>query len=286
LRKLATRQVVFSGGEALLNPGFFDFCRLLKAEGLHITLLSSGLLLRQHAAQIIENVDDVIVSLDGDPRIHDQIRGIEGAYLKMKSGIQALKQLNPGFPVTGRTVIDKMNFFAWPSIIDSAKDLQLNQISFLPADVSSEAFNRQVPWDAEKKSAIMPDLADLTKLKVVIEGLVQNYQHDFQSRFIAESPQKLYRLYDYYRALHGLTPFPYKKCNAPWVSAVVEPDGDVRPCFFHPATGSIKQQTLTDAINNPIARAFRKELANGENDICRRCVCSLYLAPGANPLPK
>src|SRR3954462_87425 len=45
LKKFGTRQIVFSGGEALLNPNFFQLCRMLKKEKMHITLLSTGLTL-------------------------------------------------------------------------------------------------------------------------------------------------------------------------------------------------------------------------------------------------
>ena len=44
--------------------------------------------------------------------------------------------------------------------------------------------------------------------------------------------------------------FPYKKCNAPWVSTVMEADGTVRPCFFHEAYGNIKSGTLESIINS------------------------------------
>src|SRR5271169_3020389 len=43
LKKLGTREVVMSGGEALLNPNFFSFCRILRKEMIKITLLSTGL---------------------------------------------------------------------------------------------------------------------------------------------------------------------------------------------------------------------------------------------------
>src|SRR5579872_4722251 len=43
LRRLGTRQVLLSGGEALLNPKFFDLCAILKRESIRITLLSTGL---------------------------------------------------------------------------------------------------------------------------------------------------------------------------------------------------------------------------------------------------
>src|SRR5580693_8694780 len=42
LKKLGTRQVAMSGGEALLNANFFRLCELLKQNGIKIALLSTG----------------------------------------------------------------------------------------------------------------------------------------------------------------------------------------------------------------------------------------------------
>src|SRR4051812_15274409 len=38
LKRFGTRQVVMSGGEALLHPAFFSLCRMLRKEGIHVTL--------------------------------------------------------------------------------------------------------------------------------------------------------------------------------------------------------------------------------------------------------
>src|SRR3954451_11766291 len=48
LKKLETRQVLMSGGEAMLNPKFFSLCQLLKDAGIKITLLSTGLTLARN----------------------------------------------------------------------------------------------------------------------------------------------------------------------------------------------------------------------------------------------
>ena len=79
-----------------------------------------------------------------------------------------------------------------------------------------------------------------------------------------------------YLALAGRAPFPAVQCNAPWVSAVLEPDGNVRPCFFHPAYGSAAEG-LEEAMNSPQAIAFRQSLDVERDETCRRCVCSLNL---------
>jgi radical SAM protein with 4Fe4S-binding SPASM domain len=78
-----------------------------------------------------------------------------------------------------------------------------------------------------------------------------------------------------------MNPYPYKKCNAPWVSTVVEADGTVRPCFFHPPMGNIREQSLPDILNGAAAIEFRKTLDIDLNPTCMRCVCYLHLPPRA-----
>lgn len=281
LRRLGTRQVVMSGGEALLNRNFFALCDILKREDIRITLLSTGLLLEKHADAILDKVSDVIVSLDGDESLHDRIRNIPGAFRKLKEGVEALHSRRPGFRITGRTVIHRWNFRSWSAIIDAARAMGLDQISFLPADVTSEAFNRSDPWEAPRQHEILPSAEELPLLQEILQGVIRDHAESFASGFIAESPARLLKIGQYYSASYGLDPFPYKKCNAPWVSAVVEADGAVRPCFFLPAFGNIREQSLTDILNDQSAVRFRKTLDMGTNPTCVRCVCYLNLPPRA-----
>lgn len=279
LRKFNTRLVLMSGGEALLNSNFFFFCQLLKQEGIRIHLLSTGILLARHAQALTEWVDEIIVSLDGDPATHDRIRNMPGTFNKMSAGIAAIRAINPSYRITARTVIHRLNFAIWPSIIDTAKEAGIDQVSFLPADISSNAFNREVPWDEEKQNELLPDLGELEKMNAVIQGLYNSHSADFNTHFIAESRKKIMDIFHYYAAFYGFNEFPFKKCNAPWVSTVIEADGTVRPCFFHEAHGNIKTQRLDNIINSPQAMAFRKTLNMAENETCRRCVCYLHLSP-------
>src|SRR5215510_13607406 len=83
LKKLGTQQVLMSGGEALLNPNFFSFCEILNRQNIKVTLLSTGITLEKHAEQIVQHVNDVIVSLDGDQPTHDMIRNIPNAFQKL-----------------------------------------------------------------------------------------------------------------------------------------------------------------------------------------------------------
>ena len=280
LKKLDTQQVVMSGGEALLNPNFFRFCEILQKQNIKVSLLSTGLTLKKHAEQLVTWVNDIIVSLDGNEETHNSIRNIPDAFQKLKEGVYSIKSLAPDFKITARTVIHRLNFRHWADIIESAKEIGVNQISFLPADVSSHAFNREVLWSDQRQHEILLNKNEVQELKTVTENIIEDYAADFNSRFIAEAPEKLRKIYSYYAAFYGLNPFPYKKCNAPWVSAVVEADGTVRPCFFHAPLGNIREHSLSAILNNEKSIAFRKNLDMNTDSTCVKCVCYLNLSPG------
>lgn len=280
-KKLGTTQVVMSGGEALLNPNFFTFCKMLKTHGIRITLLSTGLTLKKHAPSIVKYVGEVIVSLDGDEATHNYIRNIPGAYARLAEGINEIRSIHPNYRITGRTVIHKINFRVWPNIIESAMALGLNQVSFLPADVSSHAFNREVLWSDQRQHEVLPDIQELSILKNVLESVIERFPAAFETKFIAEDKNKLRKIATYYEASYGLTGYPYKKCNAPWVSTVVEADGTVRPCFFHASIGNIRQASLENILNGDTGMNFRRNLDMDSNPTCKKCVCHLHVSPSA-----
>ena len=280
LKKFGTREVVMSGGEALLNPNFFRFCEILRQQNIKVSLLSTGLSLKRNVDQVLRWVDNIIVSLDGDEELHDRIRNIPNAFQKLREGVRIIKSIEPKFRITARTVIHKLNFRVWNSVIDCAKEMGLDQISFLPADVSSHAFNREVLWNENRQHEILVEQNELSELSVTTETIIENYAGDFESRFIAESPAKLRKIYSYYAAFYHLNPFPYKKCNAPWVSTVIEADGTVRPCFFHEPLGNIRHGSLEGILNSKESVGFRRDLDMDSNPTCVKCVCYLNLPPG------
>lgn len=127
---------------------------------------------------------------------------------------------------------------------------------------------------------------ELTEFKAVLDKLVELFKSEIESGFIAESAEKLNRIFTYYCAVHGLCDFPYKKCNAPWVSTVIEADGTVKPCFFHPPLGNIRKNSLMEVLNSETGKKFRRELNMDENDTCKTCVCYLNLGASVNPSNK
>jgi MoaA/NifB/PqqE/SkfB family radical SAM enzyme len=283
LRKLGVEWVVLSGGEALMHSNLWALCAQLKELPVKITLLSTGLLLKRYAADVVQWCDEVVVSLDGSRDVHDSIRNIPRAFERLAEGVAALKEIDPAFRVTGRCVVQRRNFDDLPNIVDAAEQVGLDQISFLAVDVSSSAFNRPKPWGDERISDVALSPNDIEALETIVDELIRRRPDAFASGFIAESPEKLRRIPRYFAALNGDGEFPRTECNAPWVSAVIETDGTVRPCFFHAAYGNVNDRPLGEILNSTEARAFRAGLDVTRDEICRKCVCTLNLAPTAGP---
>jgi Fe-coproporphyrin III synthase len=277
MRALNVKWVVFSGGEPLMHSDLPSLCRLLRREGVRLTLLTAGLILETHAGAVAEWMDEVIVSLDGPSETHDHIRAVPNAFMRLERGIQALRRLRPELPIRGRCTIQKNNFSALCETVRTAHELKLNSISFLAADVSSDAFNRPEGWPAERQQGIALDEAEVDALDDEIESLLRDYSEDIESGFVVENTDKLRRISRHFRTHLGQADGVSPRCNAPWVSAVVESDGAVRPCFFHRPFGNIHDRTLADVLNGDEALDFRRQLDVATDPICRKCVCSLFL---------
>jgi MoaA/NifB/PqqE/SkfB family radical SAM enzyme len=276
-RRLRVQWVVFSGGEPQMHTDLQALCRLLRAEGIRLTLLTAGLLLEVQAASLAGTIDDVIVSLDGPPEIHDQIRRVPRAFEKLARGVQALRRHKPGMAIRGRSTVQKANCSHLRGTIATARQLGLDSISFLAADLTSDAFNRPGGWPAERQDKVALRAEEIAVLEQEVECIIQQHSEDIASGYVVENAEKLRRIVHHFRAQIGELPPVAPSCNAPWVSAVIEADGAVRPCFFHPPLGNIHEKALIDILNSGAAVDFRRELDIPNNPICQKCVCSLYI---------
>ena len=279
-RRLGIRRVVLSGGEALMHSNLWELCDILRAADIGITILSTGLMLRRHATDLVLRCDDVVVSLDGPQAIHDQIRNVPRAFARLADGVAAVKAADPTVLVTGRCTVQRANYHALRATVAAARSMGLDRISFLAADVSSDAFNRPDGWNEERVGQVALGADDLPLLAAEIDALEREWAGAFASGYIAESPEKLRRrLSQYFAALLGMDGFFPNDCNAPWVSSVIESDGTVRPCFFQPPLGNIHSDGgLSAILNSPQAIAWRQGLDVRRDAICRKCVCTLALS--------
>lgn len=274
---LGVRWVLLSGGEAMQHPEWDKIARLFAAQGVHVMLLTNGLLLRKQLDRVIASVDEVIISLDGgNAETYEAIRGVD-AFDLIFDGIDGLKAA--GMPVTTRTTVQQANFREMPQIVEVGLAHNVDTISFLAIDVSNPfAFGNR---DTELSPGAL-SLAETDELSLIIDSMNTHFAEYFESGQIAESPQKLNRiLVQYFRALQGEGEFDTPRCNAPHFSTVIEVDGRLRPCYFLPSYGRLKPdgERLQQAINWNAAQDLRRAYRKGQRKECHTCVCPLYKGP-------
>ncbi len=272
IRKLKVQYVLISGGEPLKNQSLWTFCRSLRQLGVKVVLLSTGLLLESNAEEIVTSFDQLTISIDGSPSVHDRIRQMNGCAEQLAAGIKAILACRPEFAIVGRTVVQKLNCEELDTVVRFGAELGLRAVSFVAADVTTTAFNRPTPWDEPKISQVALSHADLCKLSRSIELLLTDHSKEFERGFILSTPAQLWDIYRYYKALLGQCEFPPVKCRAPWISAVLEAEGCLRPCFFHAPYGNVGAKGLVEILNSKEAMRFRRELKVSRNEICQRCV--------------
>jgi Fe-coproporphyrin III synthase len=275
--ELGVQWVLLSGGEAMQHPQWAEIAQKFRAVGVHVMLLTNGLLLRKQAQDVITSVDEVILSLDGgNAATYEAIRGVDAFDLLME-GVDAIRA--GGIPVTIRTTVQQANFREIPQIIDVALAHDVNTISFLAVDVSN-------PFAFGDRDLLTPNgglsYAEIAELERIIEAVAVRYAAAYQTGRMAESPEKLRRtLAQYFRALSGNGDFPRPPCNAPHFSTVIEVDGRLRPCYFLPTYGRLQPEgeRLPQAINWDAAQELRKAYRTGQRRECEKCVCPLYKSP-------
>jgi MoaA/NifB/PqqE/SkfB family radical SAM enzyme len=177
--------------------------------------------------------------------------------------------------------LQRGNFRQLPAFVHLARELGAHQVSFLAVDVANpHAFGRTDDFVSDL--ALGPK--DLPQLEQILDSMEQDYREEFRSGFIAESPQKLRRILQYFTAIRGLGPYPPVRCNAPEFSAVIGATGRVQPCFFISGpldariseTGAQLGRDLGSVLNSSGMSALREDIRAGVRAECKTCVCSMW----------
>jgi MoaA/NifB/PqqE/SkfB family radical SAM enzyme len=84
--------IILSGGEALLHPQFGEVCSIVRSLNGYIALSSNGILVPQYIGLFRRN-DGIQISIDGNSRVHDFIRGA-GSYENAMRALRLLDENN------------------------------------------------------------------------------------------------------------------------------------------------------------------------------------------------
>jgi Fe-coproporphyrin III synthase len=277
--------------EPLIHAGILDFCREIVGRGFYCSITTNGFLLPQRAEALVDiGVDEITVSIDGPPAIHDAIRGRKGSFDRLYAGVE---KLNAARARAGRrtprvrisTTITDLSYPALRACLAAVAPLQPDGVNFAHlsyiSDAMAAAHNAIYTGELGVAHSCLGemDLAsmDLARLAEEIAGV----------RALAADPAAgcppvafhpdlttVAELGRYYQR-----PEEYvggRRCADPFKMMMVKTDGTVIPahsrCYNYPV-GRVQDTPLPQIWNNARYAGFRRLLhgAGGTLPACTRC---------------
>ncbi|EGO65110.1 putative heme d1 biosynthesis radical SAM protein NirJ1 [Acetonema longum] len=268
--------LLFSGGEPLIRPDFFELAGYAASKGIRPTLSTNGTLITGETARRIKDIGIgyVGISLDGLREVNDKFRGKEGAFQAAMEGIQncvAAKQR-----VGLRFTINSHNFAELDKIFDFIEEENIDRVCFYHLVYSGRG-NQMIKEDVSPEESrrametIIRRSMDFEERGLKKEILTVDNHCDgvyLYLRTIKKDPEKA----DKIKELIGLN-----GGNRSGIAfAEVDPLGYVHPDQFtqHITFGNVRERKFGDIwtdLSHPILAGLknRKPLLKGRCAKCR-----------------
>lgn len=278
-------RITITGGEPFLHPDLIPFAAYIKQKGLRLNLNTNGLLLAKNADWLVAlGIDDISVSIDGTPAVHDKIRGTEGAFKLAYEGLKAVRRARgESFKpiIRVNTTITPQNTAHLIELCQIARELQVDCLSyqhlwFLEPEkrhwhdrLFVKAFGQASP--NLKHLDLLCEPIDIDLLYSQLEAIKEKRRH-LPFRVYMYPEMGLDDLARYY----STNPRYLKSsCWSRWSRVDILPDGTVTPCLSYKA-GNVREESFRQIWNNTRYRDFRRQLhKQGVWPACVRC-CGLF----------
>lgn len=237
--------VVYSHGENLIRKDFHEFASMIREREMYQTLMTNGYYIRtpEEAERIRDcGINRVLVSLDSSvPEEHDKTRGMAGAYGTALGAAERLKRA--GVPTVGfSTTIDYYNYHRVPEVIDIAKRLGLDAISFM-----QNRYNRPGVFDRDQWLNYVEFCRRLYESMIENRGVLDIYTHDpFMLTILDERLDDPQARENFIGA---------NICNVATGMVSIDPVGNVTGCnFIEEVIGNVREEPFADIWDRLVLR--------------------------------
>ncbi len=234
---LGITELGMAGGEILLRKDIFDIIKYAKGKGLVTHLGTNATLVDREIARKLKEagITQIQVDICGvNPEIHDNVRGVKGAFKKTMEGIANLQK--EGIRIAIATPILKYNMNEIPEIFDMAEKLGaycFRTERLMPMGRSIEKY---------KKYAISTQ-----EYLELISKLIEKSSSKEISSIKIEDPILYPNMEDFKKISNKVI---YAGCEAGRSLCAVTANGEVLPCQWahHPlmVAGNIRQKPLIE----------------------------------------
>lgn len=122
--------ILLSGGEPLMREDLFEIIKIIRDNGIKVSLSSNGSLIDENKAFKLKElgISYVGISIDGKEKTNDSFRGIQGAF---KKSLRAIENCNHvGLKVGLRFTLQKDNYKEVDYILNLMEKTNVNRICF------------------------------------------------------------------------------------------------------------------------------------------------------------
>jgi radical SAM protein with 4Fe4S-binding SPASM domain len=243
--------VALSGGEPLIHPHFFPVVEEIVHRGMAPAVATNGTVLTKKLARRLKKaeLDYLEISLDSvHPKVHDEFRGVPGAWNCTVEGIR--NSVEAGIYTAVATTFTRMNVAEASEMIDFVASLGAQRFihfNFIPTGRGAEMADLDL--SPEEREMILRTIYEKARTSG-IEALSTAPQYARvclqQSSGITVAPTHFYLGTRRSDMLKVLAEF-IGGCGAGRLYCAIQPDGDVTPCVFIPEwrVGSIRMEPFT-----------------------------------------
>jgi radical SAM protein with 4Fe4S-binding SPASM domain len=261
LADAGTAAITFSGGEPLMSDDFWEIAGYGSSKGIFVSIDTNGTLIDgQVASKLVEfGVRYAQVSIDSpDPKVHNQFRGMEGAFDLSMKGVAAMRAV--GMYLSMGVTLTAFNADKIDDFIDLAKKHRFNRIVFyhlIPVGRGESIKNLDLT--PKQRAEVMEKLANIDDPDIEVLSETPHYATE-TAMVKGRGEQKLpdsncfpitsfFNMGKNRRYMKALR-FVFGGCPAGRLYANIQPNGDLTPCMFspfYPVVGNLTRQTLEEA---------------------------------------
>lgn len=236
--------VSFSGGEPLMNKHLLPVAEYASSKGFYLSVATNGTLISSKMGKLMKEagIRYAEISIDGPTaEIHDEFRGVKGAFDGAIAGIKNAKEagLTVGLAITATSHNIKM----MPKTVELARRLQVDRLivfNFVPTRRGKEIVEEDL--SPEERESVMNYLYNEWQkgdMQIFITSPAYariSLLNPLENASTKISPTHFANLKlpsEFFGGAKALTEF-IGGCGAGRIYCSIEPNGDIQPCVFMP----------------------------------------------------
>jgi radical SAM protein with 4Fe4S-binding SPASM domain len=252
LAELSVREVTIIGGEAYLRDDWLEIVRAIRAHGMLATMTSGGRGIDAERARAAAEagLQSASISIDGDERTHDRLRGVQGSH---RAALNAIRELrSAGVMVGVNTQINRLSLPTLPEVLETIAPLGIHswqiQLTVAMGRAADEPEVLLQPYDMIQLFPLIDALKSRSQeLGVQLwPGNNIGYFGPYESR------------------LRGTLPRGHlSSCGAGRATLGIEADGSIKGCPSLPSEawtgGNIRDASLKDIWERGTAMRYTRD---------------------------